>query len=169
MPKSKRKKRSPKRVLRLPDLEQTKSAVINSLTSKSGQRSYDHAITEFVDWYAQSRGWHSTALLCFGTASIPNSGMAATRINLRLAAVRSVAYEAADSGQLTQNWRPAFVGSKAFGELAAPWKLADCRPRSIPALGCSPPDLRSKRNYAILALLLGCGPSSRRGSRPHHC
>lgn len=34
-----------------PDLEQAKSAVLNTLTSKSGQRNYDHAITEFVEWY----------------------------------------------------------------------------------------------------------------------
>src|SRR5881628_3128365 len=51
MAKSRRKKKSPKRVLVLPDLEQTKSAVLNTLTSKSGQRTYDHAMTEFVQWY----------------------------------------------------------------------------------------------------------------------
>jgi hypothetical protein len=33
-----RKKRAPKRVLALPDLEQAKSAVLNTLTSVSGQR-----------------------------------------------------------------------------------------------------------------------------------
>src|SRR5580704_7990775 len=41
--KSKRK-RVPKTVLKLPDLEQSKSAVLNSLTSSSSKRSYDHAI-----------------------------------------------------------------------------------------------------------------------------
>ena len=42
MPKSKsRKKRPPKRVLALPDLEHAKTAVLNSLTSASGQRTYD--------------------------------------------------------------------------------------------------------------------------------
>ena len=46
-----RKKGNPKRVLALPDLEQAKSAVLNTLTSKSVQRTYDHAITEFVEWY----------------------------------------------------------------------------------------------------------------------
>jgi hypothetical protein len=52
MPKSKsRKKKTPKRVLALPDLEQTKTAVLNSLTSSNGQRTYDHAIREFVAWY----------------------------------------------------------------------------------------------------------------------
>src|SRR5580698_6892410 len=48
--KSKRK-RTPKTILTLPDLEQSKSAVVNSLTSPSSQRSYDHAIREFIDWY----------------------------------------------------------------------------------------------------------------------
>jgi hypothetical protein len=51
MPKSKcRKKKPPKRVLALPDLEHVKAAVLNSLTSACGQRTYDHAIREFVAW-----------------------------------------------------------------------------------------------------------------------
>jgi hypothetical protein len=50
MAKSKRK-RVPKTVLKLPDLEQSKSAVLNSPTSASSKRSYDHAICEFIDWY----------------------------------------------------------------------------------------------------------------------
>src|SRR5438034_11566790 len=51
MSKSRKKRKTPKRVLALPDLKQAKSAVLNTLTSKSGQRTYDHAITEFVEWY----------------------------------------------------------------------------------------------------------------------
>jgi len=39
-----RRKRGPKTVLKLPDLEQSKSAVLNSLASASSKRSYDHAI-----------------------------------------------------------------------------------------------------------------------------
>ena len=39
-----RKNKSPKRVLALPDLEQAKTAVLNSLTSASGQRTYEHAM-----------------------------------------------------------------------------------------------------------------------------
>ncbi len=46
-----KKKKAPKRVLALPDLEYAKTAVLNSLTSISGQRTYDHAINEFVAWY----------------------------------------------------------------------------------------------------------------------
>jgi hypothetical protein len=48
MSKPRKKKRPPKRVLALPDLEQAKSAVLNSLTSLSGQRTYEHAIDDFV-------------------------------------------------------------------------------------------------------------------------
>ncbi len=49
MPQSKpRRKKSRKRVLAPPDLEQAKTALLNSLTSAIGQRTYDHAIGEFV-------------------------------------------------------------------------------------------------------------------------
>jgi len=51
MSKPRKRKKPPKRVLALPDREQAKSAVLNTLTSKSSQRTYDHAITEFVEWY----------------------------------------------------------------------------------------------------------------------
>jgi hypothetical protein len=52
MAKSKTKhKLAPKSILKLPDLEQSKSAVLNSLTSPSSQRTYDHAIREFIEWY----------------------------------------------------------------------------------------------------------------------
>ena len=44
-------KRVPKTFLKLPDLEQSKSAVLNRVTSSSSKRSYDHAIREFIDWY----------------------------------------------------------------------------------------------------------------------
>jgi hypothetical protein len=45
-----KRKRTPKSILKLPDLEQSKSAVLNSLTSPSSQRTYDHAIREFIEW-----------------------------------------------------------------------------------------------------------------------
>jgi hypothetical protein len=50
-PTSKRTRPKLKAVLRLPDLDQAKAAVLNSLTSADAQRGYRHAIDEFVDWY----------------------------------------------------------------------------------------------------------------------
>jgi hypothetical protein len=45
------KGRPAKSVLRLPDLEVAKSAVLNSLSCPDAQCGYRHAIDEFVDWY----------------------------------------------------------------------------------------------------------------------
>src|SRR5580700_7848737 len=52
-PKQKRnaKKQAAKSVLRLPDLEVAKSAVLNSLSCPDAQRGYRHATDEFVEWY----------------------------------------------------------------------------------------------------------------------
>ena len=47
----KRTRPKPKAVLRLPDLDQAKSTFSTSLTSADAQRSYRHAIEEFVEWY----------------------------------------------------------------------------------------------------------------------
>jgi hypothetical protein len=71
MPKSKsRKKKSPKRVLALPDLEQAKTVVLNSLTSASGQRTYEHAIREFV----VVRSGRSRRVPCHNPRRIPGFG-----------------------------------------------------------------------------------------------
>ena len=51
---ARKNRRKPGSVLRLPDLEHAKSAVLNSLTSVEAQRGYSHAIDEFVDWYTQT-------------------------------------------------------------------------------------------------------------------
>jgi hypothetical protein len=47
----KKRRPAPKTVLRLPDLDQAKSAVLNSLSSRDAQRGYRHAMDEFIEWY----------------------------------------------------------------------------------------------------------------------
>jgi len=37
-----------KKVFRIPDLEQSKNAVLNSLPAKASQESYGHSIYEFI-------------------------------------------------------------------------------------------------------------------------
>lgn len=44
-------KSSPKQRLNLPDLDQARSAVLNSPPSKEPQREYRHGIDEFIAWY----------------------------------------------------------------------------------------------------------------------
>jgi len=71
MAKARKKKRSPKRVLALPDLQQSKTAVLNSLTSRSRQRSYHHAITDFVEWHCSEPrlAFNRTAVLRYRSIS----------------------------------------------------------------------------------------------------
>ena len=80
------RKKTPKRVLALPDLEQTKTAVLNSLTSASGQRTYDHAIREFVAWYCSEPrlAFNRTVVLRY-RIHLEQRGYAPATINLRLA------------------------------------------------------------------------------------
>ena len=86
-PKS-RRKRVPNRVLALPDLEHAKTAVLNSLSSSSGQRTYDHAIREFVSWYCSEPrlAFNRTVVLRY-RIHLEQRGFAPATINLRLAAV----------------------------------------------------------------------------------
>jgi hypothetical protein len=51
MAKSRKKGHAPRKVLRIPDLEHSKIAVLNSLPAKASQVSYEYAIDEFISWY----------------------------------------------------------------------------------------------------------------------
>ena len=49
--KGSRKKGSPKRVLRLPDLDHSKRTVLDSLGSPDSARAYAFAMNDFIAWY----------------------------------------------------------------------------------------------------------------------
>ena len=99
--KSKRKKH-PKTVLKLPDLEQSKSAVLNSLTSPSSQRSYDHAIREFIDWYcSEPRLSFNRAVVLRYRIHMESRHLAPGTINVRFGCGPAISYEAADAGLLS--------------------------------------------------------------------
>src|SRR5713226_8318608 len=125
MSRPRKKKRPPKRVLALPDLEQSKSAVLNSLTSKSGQRTCDRAITDFVEWYcSEPRLAFNRAVVLRYRICLEQKQYAPTTINLRLAAVRRVAYEAADSGRLSPELAAGIrrvKGVRRIGVLVSNW------------------------------------------------
>ena len=54
--------KKPKSVLKLPDLDYSKSAVLNSLPSLNSRRSYEHAIRDFIEGTVPSHGSRSTRL-----------------------------------------------------------------------------------------------------------
>ena len=159
MSKSRTKTPLPKQVLALPDLEQSKAAVLNSLTSKSGQRSYDRAITEFVDWYCSEPrlSFNRTVVLRY-RIFLEQKRYAPTTINLCLAAVRRVAFEAADSGLLSPELAAGIrrvKGVRRIGVRLGNWLTAEQGKRLLAYTDTE--SLRGKRNYAILAMLIGCG------------
>ena len=156
--KSKRKK-APKTVLKLPDLEQSKSAVLNSLTSPSSQRSYEHAIREFIDWYcSEPRLAFNKTVVTRYRISLEQRQYAPSTINLRLAAVRRLAYEAADCGLLSPDLAAGIrrvKGARRLGVRIGNWLTAEEGRRMIGAFGASA--LKQCRNRAMIAVLIGCG------------
>ncbi len=154
-----RKKKSPKRVLALPDLEHAKTAVLNSLTSASGQRSYDHAITEFVAWYCGEPrlAFNRTVVLRY-RIHLEQGHYAPATINLRLAAVRRVAYEAADAGLLSPELAAGIrrvKGVRRLGVRLGNWLTLEQGRRLLHT--AAPLTPRERRDHAMVALLLGCG------------
>jgi hypothetical protein len=100
--KRKSKRVSPKSVLRLPDLDHSKASVLQSLGSPASKRTYGFAIDDFICWYC------SEPRLAFGRTVVMRyryeleaRRLAPATINLRLAAVRWLAYEASDNGLLS--------------------------------------------------------------------
>jgi hypothetical protein len=94
--------KGPKAKLGLPDLDHSKSAVLDSLRSPESKRGYRHAIDEFIQWYcSEPRLSFNKVVATRYRISLENRGLAAGTINGRLAAVRRLDYEAADAGLLS--------------------------------------------------------------------
>jgi site-specific recombinase XerD len=156
---SRRKRSTTKSVLRLLDLEHAKSAVLNSLTSPDAQRGYRHAIDEFVDWYcSEPRLPFNRIVVLRYRAHLESRQLAPGTINLRLGAVRRLAYEAADCGLLSADLDAGIrrvKGVKKLGVRLGNWLTAE----QGQALWRAPDSerLKGKRDRALLALLLACG------------
>jgi site-specific recombinase XerD len=154
-----KKGKHPKAHLRLPDLEFSKTAVLNSLSSADGQRGYSHAIDEFVDWYCSEPrlALNRTVVLRY-RSYLEARLLAPGTINLRLGAVRRLVYEAADSGLLSSDLAARIrrvKGVRNLGVRLGNWLTVE----QSRALWQAPDSnkLKGKRDRALLALLLACG------------
>lgn len=150
------KRSNPRKSLRtdrptLPELDQTKRSVLNSLASLQSRRSYQCAMNEFIDWYcseprlALNRG----VVLAYRT-QLESKQLAPATINVRLAAVRRLAYEAADSGLLS----PELVtgirrvkGVPQLGRRVGNWLTAEEGEKLL--AGFNLQTLRGRRDAAI--------------------
>src|SRR6201991_1644657 len=142
--------KKPKSVLKLPDLDYSKSAVLNSLPSLNSRRSYEHAIRDFIEWYCSEPrlAFNKTVVTRYRIA-LEQRRYAPSTINLRLAAVRRLAYEAADCGLLSPDLAAGIrrvKGVKQNGIRIGNWLTADQGKRLLAVFDGQ--GLRGKRDYA---------------------
>jgi site-specific recombinase XerC len=146
-------------VLRLPDLDHAKTSVLNGLSSPRSRRNYKFAMEQFITWYCSEPrlALNRTVVLRF-RLHLESLGLAAGTINQRLAAVRRLAYEAADSGLLSPELAAGIrrvKGVKQLGCRAGNWLN---REQARLLLEKSNGEgLRSIRDVAMISILLGCG------------
>jgi site-specific recombinase XerD len=153
----------PKTKFGLPDLDHNRSAVLDSLRSPESKRGYRHATDEFIQWYcSEPRLSFKKAVVTRYRIHLENRQLATGTIDGRLAAVRRLAYEAADAGLLSPELAAAIrrvKGAKKLGVRLGNWLTAEeaRRLRQAP----DPDTVKGKQDRAILAVLLGCGLSRR--------
>ena len=129
------------------------------MTSASGQRTYDHAIREFVTWYCSEPRlpFNRTVVLRY-RIHLEQRHYAPATINLRLAAVCRVAYEAADAGLLSPELAAGIrrvKGVRRLGVRLGNWLTPEHGRRLLTQR--TPITLREVRDHAMLAVFLGCG------------
>jgi site-specific recombinase XerD len=148
-----------RRTLRLPDLDHSKLAVLNSLGSPGSRRvSSSRSISSFAWYCSEPRLAFNRIVVTRYRMYLESRGLAANTINQQLAAVRHIAHEAADAGLLSPELAAGISrvrGVKQLGFGTGNWLSADeCSAVLKHAYGTS---LRAKRDYAMLAMLFGCG------------
>jgi integrase len=148
-----------RRVLRLADLDHSKLAVLNSLTSPESRRVYEFAIEQFITWYcSEPRLAFNRTVVVRYRIQLEARGLAAATINQRLAAVRRLAHEAADSGLLSPELAAGIQrvkGAKQLGHRSVNWLSLE-QSSALSGSVCGE-GLRDRRDHAVLAVLLGCG------------
>ena len=123
------KRSKARRMLRLADLEQSKNAVLHPLGAASSQESYGHAIDEFIGWYCSEPrlAFNRTVVLRY-RFFLEQKNLAPSTINVRLAAVRRLAYEASDTGLLSPDLAAGIrrvKGAKRLGARIGNWLTVD--------------------------------------------
>ena len=141
------------------DLARLKALVLDSVTSPHSRRAYDKALDYFLAWYrAEARGPFRKAVVQEYRAKLEAEGLAASTINVRLAAIRKLATEAADNSLLAPELAAGIGpvrGAKALGVRAGNW-LTKEQAEELLAVP-DPITLKGKRDRVILAFMLGCG------------
>jgi integrase len=143
----------------VPELDQSKVAVLGALASAHSRRAYKHAIDEFISWYcSEPRLGFSRSVVVRYRSFLESLSLSAATINLHLSAIRRLADEASGSGWLSPELA---IGArrvksvKRLGKRLGTWLSRD---QAQDLLNAIPPGtLAGKRDAAVIGLLLGCG------------
>jgi integrase len=157
--KHQRKSVSRSAALTIPELEQSKAAVLNTLASPHSRRSYGCAIERFIVWYCgEPRLGFNRSVVVRYRSFLESLSLSAATINLHLTAIRRLADEATESGWLS----PELVtgirrvkGVKRLGRKIGNWLTGNQAQELLNAV--SQNTLQGRRDGAMLGLLLGCG------------
>jgi len=120
---------------------------------------YEYAINQFIAWYcSEPRLAFNRIVVVRYRMYLEARHLAANTINQQLAAVRRLAHEAADAGLLSPDLAAGISrvkGVKQLGFRSGNWLSAE--QSSVVLKLASGASMRAKRDYAMLALLFGCG------------
>src|ERR1700735_3031566 len=85
----------------IPELQQSKTAVLNTLASRHSRRSYEYAIERFIAWYcSEPRLEFNRSVVVKYRSFLERLSLSGATINLHLSAIRRLADESAESGWL---------------------------------------------------------------------
>src|SRR5260221_4131284 len=127
--------------------------------SPCSARVYEHAIREFVAWYCSEPrlAFNRTVVLRY-RIHLEQRHYAPATINLRLAALRRIAYEAADAGLLSPELAAGIrrvKGVRRLGVRLGNWLTPEQGRRLLEC--AAPSSARELRDHAMVAMLIGCG------------
>ncbi|HUQ91439.1 MAG TPA: tyrosine-type recombinase/integrase [Bryobacteraceae bacterium] len=133
--------------------------VLNSVRSEHSKRAYGEALDCFLEWYTlEPRLGFLRATVNGWRAALETSGLAASTINVRLAAVRKLAEEASAAGFLDQATAASIAATRSCPSRGV--RTGNWLTRAQAEKLLSAPDgatMKGLRDRALLTVLLGCG------------
>jgi len=141
-----------------PHWEVLRKLVVDSVSSVHSRRAYGFALDRFFHWYrASDRGPFRKALVQEYRAHLEAQGLSASTVNVRLAAVRKLAQEAADNQMLAPELAAGILkvkGAPRRGVRVGNW-LEQQQAREL-LRAPTGAGKKAVRDRAILGLLIGC-------------
>jgi site-specific recombinase XerD len=134
-----------------------KEMVLNSVVSDHSKRNYAKALDEVFALCEDRKQPLSRALLMEYRAAMPEKGLSASTVNVRLSAVRKLIGEAQSNGIIGAEEAANLAGVPNLSQKGT--RMGNWLTREQAKDLLTVPDrskIKGKRDYAILALLLGC-------------